>query len=202
MAERVTHRASDLSDALRTIAVNGAYDASRSLSKWLRKGVHLRTDGFARVPLNEVCQGSEMNEPVVALYMQLTGQLHGHTLLAIPTKTALELVDMLAGAVPGTTCELNDLAKSCLEETANIVSNAFTNSWAKCLDVFSELRPPQLRVDFLEVILEAMLIEQAMISDEICLAKTSFNVDGRTLDWDYYLLPTRESLRLIEHSLA
>lgn len=187
--------------ALHTIAINGSFEASRAMSKWLRRGVRLNTDGFMKRPLGEVCSIPETIEPVVALHMQLASQLHGHALLVLPLKTAHELVDVLMNFPSGTTKGLDDMAISCLQETGNIISSSFVNSWAKWLEIHSEPQPPEIRVDMLPAILESILVEQAMTSDEIFMAKTSFNMDGKWLDWEFILLPTPSSLRLIETSM-
>jgi len=42
-----------LAEALHTVAVNGSYNASRALSKWLRRGVRLTSDDFRNVPIPE-----------------------------------------------------------------------------------------------------------------------------------------------------
>jgi chemotaxis protein CheC len=188
-------------NALHTIAINGAFNASRAMSKWLRRGVRLGTDGFSRVPLREVCGPETPQDPVVALHMRLASQLHGHALLVLPMNTAFELVDILLQAEPGTTRAIDDLARSCLQETGNIISSSFVNSWARWLDIHTEPQPPELQVDLLPAILGAMLVEQAMAGDEVFMAKTSFSADGKWLDWDFYLLPTPSSLRLIESSI-
>jgi chemotaxis protein CheC len=188
-------------NALHTIAINGAFAASRAMSKWLRRGVRLSTEGFVRRPLRDVCAEPENSEPVVALHMQLVDQLHGHALLVLPMKTALQLVDILIDVPAGTTTELHEMALSCLEETGNIISSSFVNSWAKWLEIRTEPQPPQLHIDLLPAILESVLVEQATAGDEIFMAKTSFSVNGRWLDWDFYLLPTPSSLRLIETSI-
>ncbi|MFQ5425220.1 MAG: hypothetical protein ACE5F9_14740 [Phycisphaerae bacterium] len=188
-------------NALHTIAINGAFDASRAMSKWLRRGVRLSTEGFVRVPLREAATPQkEQTEPIVALRMDLGNQLHGHALLAIPMSTALELVDILIGNEPGTTKELDDMTRSCLEETGNIISGAFVNSWARWLDIHSEPSAPLLLIDMHEAIFQSVLVEQAKVSDEVFMAKAVFSIDGRWLDWEFYLLPTPSSLRLIETS--
>lgn len=188
-------------NALHTIAVNGAFAASRAMSKWLRRGVRLSTEGFVRRPLPSVCSQPDSQEPVVALHMQLADQLHGHALLVLPMAGALELVRILTHAPPDAAIELDDMARSCLQETGNIISSSFVNSWSKWLEIHTEPQPPQIRIDLLQAILESMLVEQAMASDEVFLAKTSFGANGRWLDWDFYLLPTPSSLRLIETSI-
>lgn len=186
------------SRALKTIAINGAFDASRAMSKWLKKGVRLSTEGFERRSIQEVCVPVDSNEPVVALYAQLGDQLHGHALMVVSLRAAKELVDILIGAQPGTTTEFDELARSCLQETGNIISSSFINSWAKWLDIHAEPGPPQLKIDMLEAILQSVLVEQAMEGDDAFMSKSVFSVDGRTIEWDFYLLPTPSSIRLIE----
>lgn len=188
-------------NALHTIAINGAFNASRAMSKWLHRGVRLSTEGFERVPLRDICQGADAGSEVAALHLELGSQMHGHTLMVMSRATALELVDVLTQKPEGTTKEFDEMARSCLQETGNIVSSAFINSWAKWLDIHTAPQPPQLHVDMLEAILQAVVIEQASVSDEVFLAKTSFSVDGKWLDWKYYVLPTPISLRLIETSM-
>ncbi len=189
-------------NGLTTIAVNGAFDASRAMSKWLRTGVRLNTDGFTRVPLHQACPKSDGDTPVVALHMALGDQMHGHMLMVLSMETAYELVDILMSAEPGTTTELNDIAASCLQETGNIVGSAFVNSWAKYLDLSTQPGAPRLRVDMPEAVFEAVLVEQAMAGDEVFMAKTEFNIGGRWLEWALYVLPTPSSLRLIEASCS
>lgn len=189
-------------NALHTIAINGAFNASRAMSKWLHKGVRLSTEGFERVPLKDICKGADADSVVAALHLSLGSQMHGHTLMVMSEPTAFDLVDLMIGRPEGTTKVFDEMAQSCLMETGNIVSSAFVNSWAKWLDIHTEPQPPTLQVDMLEAILQAVLVEQAMVGDEVFLARTSFSVDGRWLDWNYYVLPTPMSLRLIETSLS
>jgi chemotaxis protein CheC len=122
--------------------------------------------------------------------------------MVMKMKTALQLVDVLLQVELGTTKTLDDTGKSCLQETGNIISSSFVNSWAKWLDITTEPGAPSLLVDMPEALFDAVLVEQAMASDDVLMAKTEFSVDGRWLEWDFYLLPTPASMRLIEASCS
>lgn len=185
-------------NALHTIAVNGAFNASREMSKWLRQGVRLQTEGFERVPLRDVVANADHENPVVALHMRLTDQLRGHTLLMLPFDTALQIVDILMQREPGTTRELDEMGRSCLQETGNIIGSAFVNSWAKWLDITTKPGPPVLRIDLPQAVLESILIEQATVSDEVLMARSVFSIAGQNLECVFYLLPNPSSLRMIE----
>ena len=171
------------------------------MSKWMRRGVRLTAEGFSRKALCEVTSTSGAEEPVVALHMQLANQLHGHTLLVLPMKTARELVDLLLHQPTGTTHDLDDIAISCLKETGNIISSAFVNSWSKWLELHSAPGPPEIRIDLLSAILQSILVEQAPAGDEVLMARASFGLDDRWLDWEFYLLPSPSSMKLIETSM-
>lgn len=140
------------------------------------------------------------DEPVVALHAYLADQLHGHTLMVMSIKTACELVDALLQLPPGTTTELDEMARSCLQETGNIISGAFVNSWAKWLGIHAEPGVPAIKIDLPEAIIDELIVEQAAVGDDVFMAKSSFSVNDRGVSWDFYFLPTPASLRLIEAS--
>ena len=186
--------------AMQTIAINGAFEASRAVSKWLRRGVKLSTDGFSRVPFNQMAAGFDESKPVVALHLPLREQLHGHTLLVMPFEHALQLVDILLGQEPWTTKEIGELEQSALEETGNIVSSAFVNSWAKWLDIRVEPGAPQFAFDLPGAIMESVVSEQALMSDDVFMAKTEFVISDQCVEWVFALLPAPSAMRLIETS--
>ncbi|NOS99857.1 MAG: hypothetical protein HOP29_04450 [Phycisphaerales bacterium] len=184
--------------ALHTIAVNGSFDASRAMSKWLHRGVRLSTEGFVRVPLRDACPRNESGEPFVALHLQLGNQLHGHELMLMSLGTARELVELLTQTPMPPGNRFDEMHRSALLETGNIIGSAFVNSWAKVMDIYTEPAAPQLVIDLPEAVFQSLLVEQAMAGDDVFLAKTEFNLDGRWLDWSLYILPSPSSLRLIE----
>lgn len=198
--EQKCHEDGIRSNALRTIAVNGAFTASRAVSKWLRRGVKISTEGLVQTPLAEVAEQFDADTPIVALRMPLGEQLHGHALVAIKHEHALALVDMLLGQPKGTTTEIGDLERSALEETGNIIASSFVNSWSTWLDVHIEPAPPEFAFDFPAAIIEGVVAEQALVSDDVFLARTEFIVDGESLEWVFLLLPAPSAMRLIETS--
>lgn len=185
-------------NALHAVAVNGAFNASRALSKWIRKGVCLSTEGFVRLPLREAHSRFDSNECTVGLHMRLHDHLHGHALLMMPLGTARELVEMLAGMKPESEDSLDEMARSCLCETANIVGTAFSNSMAKWLDIESKPSSPEIQLDLADAIFQHALLDQAAAGDDVLMSQAVFRMDGRALECDFYLLPSPESFRLIE----
>ncbi len=183
--------------ALHAVAINAAFHASQAMSKWLKKGVRLTTEGFQRIPLREMQTQCGSDEQVVLLHMELQKQLHGHVLMVLREATANELVKRLLPECADQP-QLSEMACSCLQETANIVATAFTNSVAKWLEVDVQPSSPELRIDLADAAFATVLADQAAVSDEVLLSKAVFRLDGQWLEFDFYLLPTPSSFRLIE----
>ncbi len=187
-------------NALRTIAVNGAFNASRALSKWLTRGVKLSTGGFERTPLSEVGAMFSTDVPIVALRMPLSDRMHGHSFLAMTEANALLLCDMLMQQPAGTAVEFGEIERSCLEETGNIVSSSYMNGWSTWLDMEIAPGPPEFATDLPEAILDGLVAEQAIVSDEVFMARTDFFAGEQCLEWMFVFVPAPSAMRLIESS--
>lgn len=188
--------------ALQTIAINGAFNASRAMSKWLKRGVKISTDGFCRIPLSQIAESFDNSKPIVALHCPLEAQLHGHSILGMSEDHAKQLVDLLMGQAVGTTTEFGEMERSCLQETGNIISSSFVNSWSNWLDIHIEPLPPQFVYDLPEAVMSSVISEQALVNDEVFLAKTLFLLDDQWLEWVFFLLPAPSAMRMIESSCS
>lgn len=186
--------------ALQTIAVNGAFDASRAMSKWMKRGVKINTEGFQRVPIQEIAGRFDESSPIAAMHTRLGPQLGGHTLLAVESEHARRLADILLDRPRGTTQEFGELERSCLAETGNILVSAFVNSWATWLDMRIEPSPPRFVYDLPHAVIQSALAEQALVADEAYVARTDFLVDDQWLEWVFMMLPSPSAIRLIEAS--
>lgn len=188
--------------ALQTIAVNGAFNASRAMSKWLKRGVRIATDGFTQVPLKDVAGTFDASTPIVALHLPLSRKNHGHALLAISKEHALRLASILTGQTADPPSEIGELEQSCLEETGNIIACSFVNSWSTWLDVHIEPAAPRFVIDYPGAVFDALLADQALVNDEVMIARTEFVVGNEWLEWVFILLPAPSVVRLIEASYA
>lgn len=187
-------------NALQTIAVNGAFNASRAMSKWLKRGVKISTEGFTQVPIQEVGTQIDESTPSVGLLMELSGQLHGQALLVVSQEHAIKLVNLLLNGESDPVTEINDMARSCLEETGNIISGAFVNAWSTWLGVQVEPKVPQFVMDLPDAFVQSVLAEQVLVSDDVFMARTDFILDELALEWTFMLLPAPSAMRLIEAS--
>ncbi len=199
--ETIAHTTVALEDALRAAAVNSSFNASRALSKWLKRGVSLYTDGFERVPLSEVSGAAgEIDAPVVAVHMTLEGTIQGDVLLALPEPVSLKLIDLLIDAPPGTTKSLGEFELSAVQETGNIVATSFANNLAQWLNQKVIPASPVCIHDLACAVIQPLLCAEAAHSDAAWMTKTVFELDSQRLDWCMLLLLSGESLERIRNA--
>ncbi|GJM26005.1 MAG: hypothetical protein DHS20C16_24200 [Phycisphaerae bacterium] len=180
---------------INSVAASGAMNASQALSKWFNAGVRLRTDEFVEVPLDDLesILGNP-EEPVAALRMPVTGGFEAESLLAFSEPVALSLIDLLMGQELGTSKELDEAGRSCLQETANIVSSSYVNSMCDWLGVSATPQSPHYQYDLAAAVIAPVLLEQAQVSDTVLFTRTDFLMDGHWLDWIFLLVPSPKAM--------
>lgn len=185
--------------ALHGVAAEGARHATKALAKWLGRNVQISTEGFQQVPLSDLSEMvGQQDEPIAAVQMSIAGDLSGHVLLCLPLKAAQYVVSTLLGTPQELDLYSDELARSCIQETGNLVGSAYIGSIATWLDLVAKPLAPQVAVDLPSALIEPLLVEQAMLSDLALLAKTDFRLEDVSVDWVFYMLPSPESMKLIE----
>lgn len=195
---------------LGSIFERGAEAASRALSQWLAKVVHLTISEVAQVDITEVAGLLGPEEATVAVAtMGFTGRLDGQLLLVFSDAAGLALADMLLHQPGGTTTAWTELERSAACETANIVGCAYLNALSSHLprgraDQPETLipGPPEFRHEFAASLLEFAVMEQASMLDRVLLIKSRFRADENDLDWALLFVPTPGSLADLAQTTA
>jgi len=179
---------------LRTVIVQAAQHCSHALTQWFQRPVRVESDGFEELAIGDA--GTLVGDPddvVVAIRMGLLGELSGDILLVIPEKTACVLCDVMMQDAPGTRTTLGELEFSCLQETANIVGSALTNSMANWAGLSARPTSPEVIHDLACATIEPVISAQAVGHDRIMLARSTFELDGMSLAWGLLLLPSSDT---------
>jgi chemotaxis protein CheC len=119
--------------------------------------------------------------------------------VAFEQESGLALADILMGRPLGTSTQWSELERSAALETTNIVGCAYLNSLSSHLPesrVTGEMipSPPEFRQDFAASLLEALLLDQALYSDQVLVIRSQFTRDQTQLCWHLMLVPDLESL--------
>ena len=111
---------------LEKMAHRGAKKASESLSQLINQELEVKTLS-ARVhsieKLSEIIGAPE--EIVTTVIMEVRGEVDGNILLIYPQQAACNIADFLAKRKTGTTTKLDELDRSALRESGNIIAGSF-----------------------------------------------------------------------------
>ncbi len=133
----------------------------------------------------------------VAVYLRVGGSATGHMVLVYSPETAYELVDMLLGLAPGTTQELEPMERSALGEMGNIMGSFFLNAVADATGVELLPSPPAVMMDMAGSILDSVLAEIMMETDEVLVADTIFGTSDRQINGTFLVMPSGELVRIL-----
>jgi chemotaxis protein CheC len=196
---------------LTTIFERAAEGASQALTLWLGQHVHLEVSEIEEVDLAEASELLGPGETLVAAcVLGLTGRLDGEVILVFEDRAGLALADLLLQQPLGTAREWGEMERSAADETANIVACALLNSLAAHLPLadtsgpatpLSPL-PPEFRHEFAGSLLEFALMDQAILSDRVMLARTRFTSESSDLQWSLLYVPGPKAIELLNSALS
>ena len=123
-------------EIIEKVSQDGAKHASESLSKLIAQDVTVRALEARAVPVEEVhpVTGSP-TEKASSVIMGISGEVSGNMLLMYPTKSALNMADLLLKRKLGTILKLDELDTSAIKESANIITGAFLSLLSTCLHI-------------------------------------------------------------------
>jgi len=173
---------------------HGAADASTALAKWLGRPAVLSVERLDTLPIEEAAAVMGSSATLICgCAMRIDGAIGGLLLLAADDAAGLSLADTLLERPTGTSTSWGDLERSAVIETANIVGCAYLNAICAALGPAGAdgilPSPPVFLRDFPEAVMEAVLMEQHVLSDIVLLARTEFRIDGTPVGCGLVFLP-------------
>jgi len=203
-------------EALSILFHRGATEANDALSTWLGRNVSVEVEGVLQLGLEDATETLGPAEATLcACVMGLTGGVRGQILFCFDDANGLLLCDLLLGRQQVST-EWGELEQSAAMETANIVGCAYLNSLANAFSAARSARqeskgasdldwvptPPLFVRDFAASIMEFAVMNQATEFDNVLVAQTKFQIDGRPVAWSLLLVPDASSLEKMRDALG
>ena len=172
----------------------GADDASLALAKWLGRPAVISVRRLDTLPIAEAAAVMGSSDALICgCAMRIDGAIGGLLLLASDDDAGLSLADTLLERPAGTSTEWGDLERSAVIETANIVGCAYLNAICAALGPAGAAgilpSPPVFLRDYPEAVMQAVLMEQPVLSDIVLLARTEFRIDGTPVSCGLIFLP-------------
>ena len=188
---------------LTAVFSQGGESASQAMSKWLRSDVVLTTDEVRQChPSEATTLLGPQDELITACVLDLAGGIEGKLVLAFDDASGLALTDLLLNRPAGTAVEWTAIEESAAAETANILGCAYLNELSRQLPTGTgsdEIvpSPPELQHDYAGCLVQSLLMDQLIASDDVLVIVTELTRNSTKLSWHMLLLPDPESFARI-----
>ena len=146
-------------DVMREIGSIGTSHAATALSKLLKKETRITIPTVSILGCEEAAERiGDMEEVVAAALVKMGGDIEGMMLFLFDLEFANTVLETLTGRTWDSFLEMDDLARSALEEIGNIIICSYINAFSQLVQVDINLSVPSSTINMLGGILMLSLI--------------------------------------------
>ncbi len=176
-------------DGIKEIANIGGAHAATALSEMVSKSVMVTVPRVALLNLEDVVSlVGTPDDVVVGILVNFGGDIAGKTLLVFPYREGLLLVDLLMGKNIGETKELDEMAKSSLNEVANILISSYLTALSDFLGVLFLPSTPNMSIDQAGAVITSSYLEDENPPGIMFCVETEFYFKDTDTQLKGYLL--------------
>lgn len=186
-------------DALREIGYIGAGHAANALSKMVGSIIDVDLILASLYPITGLPKAVGDRETLVTgVYLPITGDVVGATLIVFPQKSALLLADLLLNREPGTAKGLDGMDESSIKEVGNILSGSCLTALSGLLEIHLVEHVPILAKGMLGALMDNMAIQLGRRAEQALILGLDMTTRADTkIQAFFFLLFTLEQTRII-----
>lgn len=189
-------------DALNELGNIASSHAITSLAEMTGMTMGMAVPNVNVVPIEDVKKQLDEEKIVAGILVQLEGSFAGYMQILFPERSALAMVDLLMGKMPGETKGIeSEMEESALMEIGNILASAFCDAIADFLQFSLLPSPPSFAFDMAGAVVENALIAlvaEARANENVILFQCDFmDESGFGINGYIMLYPQQESLKNI-----
>ena len=186
---------------LKQITDAAAQNASNSLSKLTGEKVGVEVSKAAITNVSRVFPSIEAESRVVGIYLPVTGEIKGASLLIFPEKIAYTFCDVLVRRKVGITHQFTKLDESALKEVGNIICGSFLTVFSNTLKIKIIEHIPQFSFDMFGAVVDQIIAEFALKADKALVIEITFVFEKTPLKGYVVLLFGLEEIKSITDTL-
>ena len=183
-----------MQNRLQEINKQAALNASKALSKLVDQQVSIDICEVAVKKVEGLNPIIGPEEIIAGIYLPVTGDIQGASLLIFPKETAFTLSDLLIKREPGTTRKLTELDESALKEVGNIISGNYFTILSNKLQVDIIEHIPNFSFDMFGAIISQIIVKFAQKAENVLVIEMEFNFKALTLRGYFLILLRVEDL--------
>jgi len=189
-------------DALREIGNIGSGHAATALSTLLQRRIDMSVPEVWAVPFAEVSSIiGQLDTPQAVVYVKAEGEAPGKAVFFFPLESAQIVCQALFGTNEQFDLFTNEMAQSALKEVGNIMVSSFLIALTQFSGVPLQPSVPALAVDMAGAILDAILIEEGTLDDNVLFIDTQLTGIPQ-IEGQFIFLPNEGSLNKLLGALG
>jgi len=135
---------------------------------------------FAKAKIGKIQKIFSHMDPelmVAGVYLPITGDIKGASILVFPKKIAYDLCDELNGRKMGTTRQLSELDKSTLKEVGNILCGSLLTVFSNTLKIKIIENVPEFSFDMLGAVVDQIVAQFVQKAEDVILVEIRFGFE-------------------------
>ena len=176
--------------------------ASKALTKLSGEKVTVEVSKAEITKIQRKFPDIEPETIVAGIYLPITGDVKGASLLIFPEKIAYTLCDLLVKRKPGTTRKLNELDKSALKEVGNIICGSFLTVFSNTLKIKIVENVPSLSFDMFGAVVDVIIAEFAQKAEDALVIEVKFVFEHADIKGYVVLIFGLEEMKAIMEALG
>jgi chemotaxis protein CheC len=188
-------------ESLRHLCTVATQNASAVMSRWTGSQIHLELEEVHESPLDEICGELKIGDELLTMVVvEAAGDMGAELVLMFKEASSRHLAECLLGRLSDGDPAWDDLERSALTETGNILACAYLNAVAHLIDKDLIPSPPIFLRDYGASVLQQAIMSQAVEWNKVLVCRTLFMQEGKQLDWQVLFVPNEEMRKCIEHA--
>lgn len=189
-------------DILTEIGNIGAGNAATALSEILQGRVDMSVPKVGILKFKELI--NELNGPeniIVAILVEVSGDLDGFILFALETECALTLLRLVGMEYGKDVFSLSELEMSTLTEITNILTGTYLTAVCDMTGLAINATVPSFAIDMAGAILNVPISFYGRVGDSVLLIETQFKSGDDLVIGRFMLIPDVSSYKTLLESL-
>jgi len=191
-------------DQMQTIMLEGAINASESMTELLGRDIRVSFPELKVVSLDSITEAFGGDEAVIAgIFVEFSGDISGVWALLIAVEETKGLSDYLMGRSLGTTEQIASTEVSALKEMGNILTAAFIRSIVDATDLDVQLMVPEMSVDMCLAVMDSVVVRFNQPGNQILVTEAElFSMETQSQICNLMILMENESTAKLVESLS
>ena len=175
---------------LDTAARLGADKVAESLSKWLRTKVVSNSAKTAIVHYSKLLELSPSSEDLVtAILIRVSGSISGYMVFIFDEMSTKRILTKILRKNIDSLSEWDNLRRSVMEETGNIIGASFANTLAMNLNCDIHPSSPVMACDLAGEFWDTLLTQYAIEGEYALSCQVTFNSPGDQISGTFSIIP-------------